>query len=147
MNFLCLQVAVCLTALLITTAKAQQPINYNNVDTTIQDMENQTVEEIEDKLKNFFHESRNKLYLAFYNLSSYLPLDIDYAETVGKECDVLEYNQDYYTTVGLVLGGLLGLIGIVFAFFGELFTEEIRKVFVPYAVQTFLLASYKSIYC
>ena len=147
MNFLCLQVAVCLTALLITTAKAQQPINYNNVDTTIQDVENQTVEEIEDKLKNFFHESRNKLYLAFYNLSSYLPLDIDYAETVGKECDVLEYNQDYYTTVGLVLGGLLGLIGIVFAFFGELFTEEIRKVFVPYAVQTFLLASYKSIYC
>ena len=147
MNFLCLQVAVCLTALLITTAKAQQPINYNNVDTTIQDVENQTVEEIEDKLKNFFHESRNKLYLAFYNLSSYLPLDINYAETVGKECDILEYNQDYYTTVGLVLGGLLGLIGIVFAFFGEFFTEEIRKIFVPYAVQTFLLASYKSIYC
>ena len=147
MNFLCLQVAVCLTALLITAAKAQQPINYNNVDTTIQDVENQTVEEIEDKLKNFFHESRNKLYLAFYNLSSYLPLDINYAETVGKECDILEYNQDYYTTVGLVLGGLLGLIGIVFAFFGEFFTEEIRKIFVPYAVQTFLLASYKSIYC
>ena len=147
MNFLCLQVAVCLTALLITAAKAQQPINYNNVDTTIQDVENQTVEEIEDKLKNFFHESRNKLYLAFYNLSSYLPLDINYAETVGKECDILEYNQDYYTTVGLVLGGLLGLIGIVFAFFGELFTEEMREIFVPYAVQTFLLASYKSIYC
>ena len=147
MNFLCLQVAVCLTALLITAAKAQQPISYNNVDTTIQDVENQTVEEIEDKLKNFFHESRNKLYLAFYNLSSYLPLDINYAETVGKECDVLEYNQDYYTTVGLVLGGLLGLIGIVFAFFGEFFTEEMRKIFVPYAVQTFLLASYKSIYC
>jgi hypothetical protein len=115
---LILKVAVCLTALLITAANAQQPINYNNVDTTIQDAKNQTVEEIENKLKSFFHESRNKLYLAFYNLSSYIPLDIDYAETVGKECDILEYNQEYYTTVGLVLGGLLGLIGIVFAFFG-----------------------------
>ena len=115
---------MCLTALLITAANAQQPINYNNVDTTIQDTENQTVEEIENKLKSFFHESRNKLYLAFYNLSSYIPLDIDYAETVGKECDILEYNQEYYTTVGLVLGGLLGLIGIVFAFFGEFFTQK-----------------------
>ena len=119
---------MCFTALLVTV-KAQQPINYNgNVDNTIQSVENHTVKEIEHKLKTFFHDSRNKLYLAFYNLSSYLPLDIEYAETVGKECDILEYNKDYYTTVGLVLGGLLGLIGIVFAFFGEFSVEtECKK--------------------
>ena len=110
---------MCLSALLVT-GWTQQPIQYStDVDNVVHDVENRTSEEIEDKLKNLFHESRNKLYLAFYNLSSYLPLDIDYAETVGKDCDVLEYNQDYYTTVGLVLGGVLGLLGIVFAFFGK----------------------------
>lgn len=114
---------MCLAALLVT-GWTQQPIQYStDVDNVVHDVENRTSEEIEDKLKNLFHESRNKLYLAFYNLSSYLPLDIDYAETVGKDCDVLEYNKDYYTTVGLVLGGVLGLLGIVFAFFGKFLIE------------------------
>ena len=67
----------------------------------------------------FFHDSRNKLYLAFYNLSAYLPLSIDYAETVGSECDIIEFNKDYYTTVGVILAGCLALLGILFAFFGD----------------------------
>lgn len=70
-------------------------------------------------MKSFFHESRNKLYLAFYNLSSYLPLSIPYAETVGTECDIVQYNKDYYTAVGLVLAGILALVGVLFAFFGK----------------------------
>ena len=105
-------------AVLTTTAQAQQQID-NSVNSAIHDAENKTSEEVQEKLQNFFHESRNELYLAFYNLSSFLPVDINYAETVGKECDVLEYNEDYYTTVGLVLGGLLVFIGLIFAFLGE----------------------------
>lgn len=117
-----LQVLLCLAAALVLTG-AQGDEIIHDIDATVQsevhDVENRTSKEIEDRFKNFFHDSRNKLYLAFYNLSSYLPLDIDYAETVGEECDVLKYNKDYYTTVGLVLGGVLAVIGILFAFFGE----------------------------
>ena len=120
-----LQVGVSL-AVLLATIHTQQPLE-ENVDTVVHEVENKTSEEIGDKLKNLFHDSRNKLYLAFYNLSSYLPLDIDYAETVGRECDVLQFNRDYYTTVGLVLGGLLALVGILFAFFGELREGERKK--------------------
>ena len=110
-------------ALVLAVARAETVVQ--NIDNTVHDVENKTAEEIGDKLKNFFHDSRNKLYLAFYNLSSYLPLDINYAETVGKECDLVEYNKDYYTTVGLVLSGLLAIIGILFAFFGECSSSHI----------------------
>lgn len=98
---------------------AQDNTIKNEIDHTVHELENRTSEEVDDKLKTFFHDSRNKLYQAFYNLSSYLPLDIHYAETVGKECDILKYNKEYYTAVGLVLSGLLALVGILFAFFGE----------------------------
>ena len=113
-----LQVLLSLAAVLVLT-RAQGDTITHEVDTAVQDAENRTSKEIEDDLKNFFHDSRNKLYLAFYNLSSYLPLDIDYAETVGKECDILKYNKDYYTTVGLILAGVLAVVGVLFAFFGE----------------------------
>ena len=111
---------------LATTGHAQQSLG-SNVDSIAHDVENKTSEEVQDKLKTLFHDSRNKLYLAFYNLSSFLPLDIEYAETVGKDCDVLEYNRDYYTTVGLVLGGLLALVGVIFAFFGGFSRERERE--------------------
>ena len=113
-----LQVLLSLAAVLVLT-RAQGDTITHEVDAAVQDAENRTSKEIEDDLKNFFHDSRNKLYLAFYNLSSYLPLDIDYAETVGKECDILKYNKDYYTTVGLILAGVLAVVGVLFAFFGE----------------------------
>lgn len=80
---------------------------------------NETSKEVDNKIKTFFHDSRNKLYLAFYNLSSYLPLSIPYAETVGTECDIVQYNKHYFTIAGLVLAGILALLGIFFAFFGE----------------------------
>lgn len=91
-------------------------------------MENETSKEIDDKMKTFFHDSRNKLYLAFYNLSSYLPLSIPYAETVGTECDIVQYNKEYFTTAGLVLAGILALLGVLFAFFGELTLEDYMSV-------------------
>ena len=111
--------AVCLAALLACAAAQGQNELDNELDNAAHEVENRTTLEIEDKLKTFFHDSRNKLYQAFYNLSSYLPLDINYAETVGKDCDILQYNRDYYTTVGLILSGLLAAVGILFAFFGE----------------------------
>jgi hypothetical protein len=121
---LLLKVGLCLGALLLLPASAQLSVSSDveskveAVEGKVEAVENRTAHEIGDKLKNFFHDSRNNLYLAFYNLSSYLPLDINYAETVGRECDILEHNKDYYTAVGLVLGGLLVLLGVLFAFFG-----------------------------
>lgn len=112
------KVALCLAAVLVVT-RAEGRTIVNDIDHTVHNIENKTSEEIGDKFKTFFHDSRNKLYLAFYNLSSYLPLSIKYAETVGKECDVLEHNRRYYTTVGLILAGVLVVLGIIFAFFGE----------------------------
>lgn len=76
-------------------------------------------QEIKDHINSFIHSSRNKLYLAFYNLSSYLPLSIEYAETVARDCDIVEHNKEFYTIVGTSLAGCLAVLGILFAFFGE----------------------------
>ena len=107
------------TSVLLALALAQDTVLNNIEDTVMQS--NDTTQEIGDAFVGFFHDSRNKLYLAFYNLSSYLPLNIEYAETVGRDCDILEYNKDYYTTVGLVLAACLAVVGFVFAYFGEHF--------------------------
>jgi hypothetical protein len=112
---LVLKIALCLATLLVIS-KADDVID--KIDNTVHDVENKTTEEVGDKLKTFFHDSRNKLYLAFYNLSSYLPLSISYAETVAKDCDILQYNKDYFTIVGIALAGALAIVGLIFAFLG-----------------------------
>lgn len=112
-----LQVVLCTSALLAISL-AQDTIINNIEDTVTQS--NDTTQEIGDAVVGFFHDSRNKLYRAFYNLSSYLPLNIEYAETVGRDCDIIEYNKDYYTTVGLILAACLAVVGFIFAYFGEL---------------------------
>ena len=61
------------------------------------------------------------IYLLVYMaLSHYLPLSVQYAVEVGRECDIVEYNKHYYTKAGLIIAGILVVIGIMFCFFGEL---------------------------
>lgn len=58
--------------------------------------------------------------MAVYNLSEYLPLSVEYAAGVGHECDVVEYNESYYSKAGLITSCIMVLVGLVFAFFGEI---------------------------
>ena len=97
---------------------------------TIENAVNQT--EITDQFHNFFRDSRNKFLLALANLSHYLPLSVQYAVVVGHECDIVEYNKDYYTKPGLIIAGVLTVIGIVFCFFGE----QLEGLVVLYSVQS-----------
>ena len=40
------------------------------------------------------------------SLSHYLPLSVQYAVEVGRECDIVEYNKHYYTKAGLIIAGI-----------------------------------------
>ena len=116
-----LKVTLCLATLLVVS-QAEDIIDKidDTIDDAVHTVENKTSQEIDDKLKNFFHDSRNKLYLAFYNLSSYLPLSISYAETVAKDCDILQHNKNYYKIVGIILAAAMAIVGLIFAFLGKL---------------------------
>ena len=100
---------------------------------TSQDEENQVLYHLEDamnqtelatqfmdQIKDFFLNSRDMFLVALSNMSHYLPLSVQYAVEVGRECDVVEYNKHYYTKAGLIIAGIIVVIGIVFCFFGEL---------------------------
>lgn len=78
-----------------------------------------TTQEVEDDLTNLFIDSRNKFLTAIYNISEYFPLSIDYADTVGQECDIIKYNKSYYSTVGLIIAAVLIVLGVLFGFFGK----------------------------
>ena len=114
------QVLLCSLALLAPAYTGGGP-HSGSVDAgnSIEQAANKTTNDIHSQFSGFFHDSRSKLYRAFYNLSSYLPLNIEYAETVGPECDVLEYNSDYYAAAGLIQSACLILLGLLFAFLGK----------------------------
>ena len=115
-----MQMLLCSLALLASVYTDGGPYNGSgDAGDGIEQAANKTVNDIHSKFSGFFHDSRSKLYRAFYNLSSYLPLNIEYAETVGPECDILEYNKDYYAAAGLIQSACLILLGLLFAFLGK----------------------------
>ena len=85
------------------------------------DLENavENTETMENGLENFYKTSKNKFLLALFNLSSYLPLNVEYAVTVGPECDVAQYNRDYYSRSGVIIAAVMLILGVVFCFFGK----------------------------
>ena len=53
------------------------------------------------------------------NMTGYLPLNVVYAETVGRNCNIVAYNSSYYSVPGLVIAGLMVVIGVLFSFLGN----------------------------
>lgn len=98
---------------MVTSQREEDQVFYN-----LENAVNQT--EFMDQIKTFFLNSRDMFLVALSNMSHYLPLSVQYAVEVGRECDIVEYNKHYYTKAGLIIAGILVLIGIVFCFFGEL---------------------------
>jgi hypothetical protein len=79
---------------------------------------NNPINDINNLVVNFANETRLKFYQALFNVSKYLPLSIEYAITVGHNCNIVEYNRDYYGPPGLVISGFLFIIGVLFCFIG-----------------------------
>lgn len=67
----------------------------------------------------FLNNSRSTFVQALVNLSSYLPINIEYAITVGKDCDIIKTNRDFYRRVPLIIAAFFIVIGVIFGFFGE----------------------------
>ena len=74
---------------------------------------------IEESMANFFNNSRSKLLNAFKNLSSYLPVNVEYAMTKGQKCNIIQYNRPFYHPIPLILAAVLIVLGAVYAYFGK----------------------------
>ena len=73
----------------------------------------------EESITDFFNNSQSKLLNAFKNLSSYLPLNVEYAMTLGQKCDIIKYNRPFYHSIPLILAAVLIVLGVVYAYFGK----------------------------
>lgn len=100
----------------------------NPVDIVVSDVNNivqegndlgNTVHNAENAVVSFFNDSKSKFEQALANLSSYLPLDINYTLTKAQECDLVKNNKGYYQTIGLILSAVLIVLGIIFAYIGK----------------------------
>lgn len=78
-----------------------------------------SIEQAETTLVGFFNDTRSKFEQALVNLSSYLPISVEYALNVSHLCDPVQYNKQYYHTIAVILSAALILLGVVFAFVGE----------------------------
>ena len=74
---------------------------------------------IEESISDLFNNSKSKLLAALTNLSSYLPVNVEYAMTDGQKCDIIHYNRPYYHNIPLILAAVLIALGTLFTFFGE----------------------------
>ena len=84
---------------------------------------------IEESIADFFNNSRSKLLGAFKNLSSYLPLNVEYAMTKGQYCDIIKYNRPFYHVIPLILAAVLIVLGAIFTYFGKGTNLQVAVVF------------------
>lgn len=93
--------------------------NKNDEDATTANIVPENIgDDIQGAVLNFANETRNKFYEALFNLSHYLPLSVDYAVSVGHNCNIIEYNKSYYGPPGLIIAAALFIIGVLFCFVG-----------------------------
>lgn len=85
---------------------------------TLPDLEDDAAQ-ANNVFQKFLNDSRSHFTQALANLSSYLPINVNYTVTVGKECDILTYNKYFYQRIPLILAAALIALGIIYAFFGK----------------------------
>lgn len=74
---------------------------------------------IHNHLSGFANNTRHKFFQVLFNLSRYIPLSVEYAVTAGRNCNIIEYNSDYYGVPALIFAAILFVIGILFCFIGK----------------------------
>ena len=94
------------------------------------------VQGVEESISDFFNNSRSKLLAALVNLSSYLPLNVEYAMTDGQKCDIIRYNRPFYNNIPLILAAVLIALGTLFTFFGEHFSSLVFVIYLGGEVGT-----------
>ena len=99
------------------------------------------IQQTENTIVGFFNNTKSKFEQALANLSSYLPINVDYTLNVSQKCDPVKYNKEYYHTIALILSAALILLGVVFAFIGESWIDCLRTacVFILYTVIIFAI--------
>ena len=72
-----------------------------------------------NKIPSFLNSTHNLFSEVLYNVSDYIPINIEYVITIGRNCNIIEYNQDYYGTTSLIIAAVLFVVGVLFCFIGE----------------------------
>ena len=95
----------------------------NSTDTIHVDVSKGLEKDVKDTVKEFGvkfeNETHSKFIEALHNLTSYLPISVEYAQYAALECDILEYNKPYYERIPLIISAILIVAGLVFTFFGK----------------------------
>lgn len=126
-----------LTAILLVSAGLA---NYTTNDSTalVNTSEDESKEDISGDVAKLANETRNFVLDTLRNMTEYLPINIVYAETVGRNCNIIKYNKDYYSAPGLVIAALLFLIGVLFCFLGKhpgsVFSSLLSSMWVAHAL-------------
>ena len=92
----------------------------DNLQGSSEGIDNGVVEQSENMSNMFTNDSRSKFGYTLSSLSRYLPISVEYARTVGKNCDIVNNNKPFYTTISLIVSAVLIVLGIIFGFFGKL---------------------------
>lgn len=72
-----------------------------------------------NEAERLFHDTGGRFVDALKNLSIYLPISVEYAQTKARDCDIIHNNRDFYERVPLIISAVLIVLGIIFAFLGE----------------------------
>lgn len=75
-----------------------------------------------NEINKFFNNTRSRFIDALKNLSTYLPINVNYVYAIkgSGECDIIHNNKAFYDRVPLIISAVLILLGIIFCFFGKL---------------------------
>lgn len=126
--FLFLLVAICSPSLSISVSINGTQEQYD----TEEQPDSQFIDLPHPKIPDFMNETRNKLFHALYNLSGYLPFSVEYAVTVGRNCNIIDNNSHYYGVPGLVISAIIFVIGVLFCFIGKtallLYAQTVRPI-------------------
>ena len=75
-----------------------------------------------NEINKFFNDTRSRFIDALKNLSTYLPINVNYvyAIKIDGACDIIHYNKTFYDRVPLIISAVLIVLGVIFCFFGKL---------------------------
>ena len=92
----------------------------------------------QNKLSGFANETRDRFHTILLNMSRYIPVSIEYAEEVGKKCNIIENNSHYYGAPALVFAAVLFVVGALFCFVGKHSScQGKRYVMIAYIILCF----------
>ena len=86
---------------------------------TITSHSDETANAEHHEFHNAAKNARSDFHSALSNLSEYLPLSVEYATTVGQHCNIVKYNDRFYTKGGLIISAIMVVFGVIFGFFGK----------------------------